>query len=246
MALSGVSRSGLVSLGSGGLLMNETNLRQWAVVLKRPLLFMIAILAIGYGAALLLERSGVDAFSTDVPRLAAELRAWGPWSALASIVMMVLHSALPLPGEIIALANGLIFGPILGAAITWIGAMLGAVVAFLTARAFGRNTASLPVDPHLQERVQRACTRPTTLLALRLAPVISFNLINYVAGLCGVGWWTFLWTTSIGILPMILGMSYFGQAMLDAPMWAWGLLAIFLALSPALASLILRRRVEKT
>ena len=38
--------------------------------------------------------------------------------------------------------------------------------------------------------------------AARLVPVISFNLINYAAGILHVSWWRFLWTTSLGILPI--------------------------------------------
>lgn len=203
--------------------------------------FAFAVFATGYGVQQVLGRAGVDVSTTDIPRLAEALRAWSPWSALASIGLMILHSALPLPGEIIALANAMIFGPTLGAVITWIGAMLGAIVAYVAARYLGKIQTPLPIDPRLQDRIQRACTRPTSLLVLRLIPVISFNLINYAAGLCGVGWWTFLWTTAIGILPMVFGISYFGQAMLDAPFWAWITLAIVLALMPVLASLRLFR-----
>jgi len=32
--------------------------------------------------------------------------------------------------------------------------------------------------------------------------VISFNLINYAAGLTTISWWTFTWATALGILPL--------------------------------------------
>ena len=40
----------------------------------------------------------------------ALIRSWGMWSAAGSIVIMILHSFVPLPAEIIAMANGMVFG----------------------------------------------------------------------------------------------------------------------------------------
>jgi uncharacterized membrane protein YdjX (TVP38/TMEM64 family) len=64
--------------------------------------------------------------------------SWGVWGVFASILLMVLHSFVPFPAEFVAIANGMCFGPVLGTAITWVGAMLGAVLAFALSRRFGR------------------------------------------------------------------------------------------------------------
>ena len=40
------------------------------------------------------------------------------------------------------------------------------------------------------------------LLLCRLVPLISFNVINFGAGLSAVSWWTFIWTTGVGIVPV--------------------------------------------
>ncbi len=42
----------------------------------------------------------------------------------------------------------------------------------------------------------------TFLLAVRLVPVISFNLVNFVLGCTTIGWWRFTWTTALGIVPV--------------------------------------------
>src|SRR3546814_5458492 len=64
--------------------------------------------------------------------------SWGHWGVLASIGLMVLHSFVPFPAEFVALANGMLYGPVWGTIITWIGAMLGAFLALCLSRAFGR------------------------------------------------------------------------------------------------------------
>src|SRR5580692_3963368 len=56
--------------------------------------------------------------------------SWGSWAALGSITLMVLHPILPFPAELIAAANGSLFGFLWGTAITWTGAMLGAALSF--------------------------------------------------------------------------------------------------------------------
>jgi uncharacterized membrane protein YdjX (TVP38/TMEM64 family) len=146
--------------------------------------------------------------------------AWGAWAPVASIALMVLHSFVPFPAELIAIANGMLFGPVWGTVVTWIGAMLGAALAFALARRFGK-----PLVDRLIVRkawaggeALHACCDARTLLLARLVPVISFNLINYAAGVLGVGWWRFLWTTSLGILPITVASVALGNQ-LTGPMW---------------------------
>ena len=51
--------------------------------------------------------------------------------------------------------------------------------------------------------------------------MISFNLINYAAGILHVGWWRFLWTTSLGILPITVASVVLGNQ-LTGPTWTRG------------------------
>jgi uncharacterized membrane protein YdjX (TVP38/TMEM64 family) len=139
-----------------------------------------------------------------VAELERLMAAWGPLAALASIALMVLHSFVPFPAEMLALANGMLFGPVWGTVVTWSGAMLGAFLAFGLARRFGRPLVERLVAARHRARIDTLSARrggPALLLS-RLIPVISFNLINYAAGLTTISWWTFTWATGLGILPI--------------------------------------------
>ncbi len=115
----------------------------------------------------------------------AEIKSWGNWAVAASIGLMIAHSLVPFPAEFVTFANGMLFGPLWGVVITWTGAMLGASLAFALARWFGRPF----VDALMNERHRAAMDRwmrrqgVGVLLLSRLMPLISFNVINYAAGL---------------------------------------------------------------
>jgi uncharacterized membrane protein YdjX (TVP38/TMEM64 family) len=189
------------------------------------LLALVALLLWG-----VLRASGIDLTALDERAAERLVASWGAWSAAASVMLMVAHSFVPLPAEIIPIANGMLFGPLLGIALTWLGAMLGAALSFALARWLGRPFVRLVLSEERAAAVARLSLRPGTLLLLRLVPLVSFNVVNYAAGLLGVPWWTFFWTTALGILPLTVALVLAGRAALRAPLWAWLLLALVLLL----------------
>lgn len=192
-----------------------------AAIVAAAMLLILA-LAVWRGCA----AAGIDVTALRSQDVESVVRGWGRWGWVASIGLMVLHSFLPLPAEIIALANGMLFGPVIGSALTWGGAMLGALLSFALARACGRPFLRLVLTEDQRRRLDRFDPGTGALLLARLVPVLSFNLVNYAAGLLGVPWWRFLWTTALGILPLTLVMVLMGGAMLRAPLWAWSGVAL--------------------
>ena len=137
-----------------------------------------------------------------------------------------------MPAEFLALAAGMTLGPLWGFVTIWVGAMLGAYLGFLLARAFGQPVLRLLVKPSRLERSQRWLQRIDIpiLLAVRLLPVLSFNLINFALGLTTISWWRFSWTTAVGIVPpATILMVTFGAHLND-----WRVLVLM-----ALAALLL-------
>lgn len=142
-----------------------------------------------------------------VRELAAWIRSWGMSAVLAAISLMVAHSFIPFPAELAAIANCVVFGPYAGFAVTWVGAMLGACIAFGLARRLGRPFVLSLSRGRYGDRIDKfdqwmARRGSLALLLCRLVPLISFNVINFGAGLSAVSWWTFIWTTGLGIVPV--------------------------------------------
>lgn len=157
------------------------------------------------------------------------IASWGMWAVAGSILLMVLHSFVPFPAELVAIANGMLFGPIWGTLITWSGAMLGAYLAFGLARWLGRPFVRSVVAPRHQDAIDRWALRQGggALFLSRFVPMISFNLINYAAGLTAISWWTFTWATGLGILPLTFLMVLMGDRLWSGELgpWLWLLLA---------------------
>lgn len=198
----------------------------------RPLAGMVAgvflLIALAVALWYALDVRGVHIATLTPTDVESFVEEWGAWSAVGSIALMVLHSFLPLPAEIIPIMNGMMFGHWLGIALTWIGAMLGAVLSFALARWLGRPFVRLVISERHWQRIEGFSVTPRALLLMRLVPLISFNLVNYAAGLLGVGWWTFLWTTALGILPLTILMVLIGGQILALPAWIWLLAGVIL------------------
>lgn len=159
----------------------------------------------------------------------AQIEAWGAAGVAVSIFFMILHSFIPFPAEFVAMANGMAYGPVWGTVVTWVGAMLGAYLAFGLARWLGRPFVQAVVPSKHHERIDGWTLRHggMALLLSRLLPVISFNLINYAAGLTAVSWWTFTWSTGVGILPITFLSVFMGDRLWagDTMAWLWFLAA---------------------
>ena len=171
------------------------------------------------------------------------IRSWGVWGIAASIGLMILHSFVPFPAEFLAIANGMVYGLVWGIVITWIGAMLGAFVAFGFARALGRPFIEILVAKknwHILDDWTTAHGAQIVFIS-RLIPVIAFNLINYATGLSRVSWWTFAWATGIGILPMVTLMVLIGDYVEVMTWETWLLVAV----CGVVLGLALRRQFHK-
>lgn len=172
------------------------------------------------GLVLLLLLAGAVGFavvelSLSPDELAQQLRATGAWAPLAVIALMILHSFIPFPAEILAICAGAVFGTVVGSVLVWVGAMLGALAAFGLSRKLGqkviRNWLSEAQSARLDGWTKEQGA--LTLLISRFIPVIAFNLINYAAGLTRVPLWTFVWTTGLGIVPITVLSAYLGAQM---------------------------------
>jgi uncharacterized membrane protein YdjX (TVP38/TMEM64 family) len=148
-----------------------------------------------------------------LPGVPDRVRALGPLGPIAFIGIYALATVAFVPGSVLTLAAGGIFGVGLGVVVVLAGATLGASLAFLIARYLARR----PVEQLLAGNARFAAIdravgrdgRKITFL-LRLSPVFPFNLLNYGLGLTQVRFVDFL-VASLGMLPGTLLYVYSGS-----------------------------------
>lgn len=167
--------------------------------------------------------------SGDIEDLAAQMRAFGVWSVLISTAMMILSAITLFPTDMPTLLNGIMFGPLKGFALTWAGAMIGANIAFALGRIIPQAQVEsyVGVDRLLKIRNWTARYGVPALLVTRMLPFMPFFVINYAASLFGVRWWTFNWTTGLGMAPPLLIVCLFGHGLVHIDDWMTGLSGIW-------------------
>ncbi len=143
----------------------------------------------------------------------------GVWAYVLAPLATAAVAILPIPAELPAITNGMLFGPLVGTAITWGGAMLGAVVSFELARWLGRPAAERVLSRSALARADSIASDAgwAGLLLARLVPFIAFTALNWGAGLTRIPRGRFLWTTAVGILPGAIVFTATG----------WGMTRIF-------------------
>ncbi len=126
----------------------------------------------------------------------------------------VAAAVLFVPGSVITLAAGALFGVVQGFIAVWIGANLGACAAFLLGRTLAREwverkVAENPKFVAMEEAVAKEGFK--IVLLLRLSPVFPFNFLNYALGLTKVSLSDYVLASLIGMIPGGLMYVYIGS-----------------------------------
>lgn len=118
-----------------------------------------------------------------------------------------------LPGSVLTLAGGAIFGPAMGTIYNLTGATIGATLAFLIARYLASDWVEQKTGGRLKQLKQGVETEAWRFVAFtRLVPLFPFNLLNYALGLTRIKLRHYIIATYICMLPGALAYTYLGYA----------------------------------
>jgi len=134
-------------------------------------------------------------------------------SVIAYIALYVLLSSLALPvSAVLTIAGGFLFGTVLGALYSNIGATIGSSISFLAIRYFIGTFIQVRFGDRLKS-FNREFQRHgySYLLSIHFVSVVPLFLINIFAALANVSFWTFVWTTTVGVMPGFLLYSFAGK-----------------------------------
>lgn len=139
----------------------------------------------------------------------------GPWGAVLFAAAYVPAAVLLVPGSLLTLGAGFVFGVVKGTVIVSLGSTAGAAAAFLVGRSIARGWVARQLAGRSKvAAIARAVETEgfKIVLLTRLSPVLPFNLLNYAFGVTAVPFRKYILASWIGMLPGTIMYVYLGSA----------------------------------
>lgn len=143
---------------------------------------------------------------------------------MAAIFYILIFTILPIfffPVVIIVLVGGALFGIWKGSLYTMIGVVLNTPIMYYMGRFLLKDFVRNFVDNHMSEKLSSAIYSDNqkvlslVLFIIRLSPIFSYNVVNYISGITEINFFYYLLTTFAGVVPGVLVFNYFGEAVLN-------------------------------
>ena len=172
---------------------------------------------------------------------AEALENWVNGAGAAGPVIYILIYALGtlffLPGSILTLTGGALFGPLIGTFVNLTGATVGALGSFLVARYLAHDWVANKTGGRVKTLMDGVENEGWRFVAfVRLVPLFPFNILNYALGLTPIKLLHYVVATYIFMLPGAIAYSYLGyvgreaiaggEGLIQKGMLALGLLAL--------------------
>jgi uncharacterized membrane protein YdjX (TVP38/TMEM64 family)/rhodanese-related sulfurtransferase len=171
-----------------------------------PARILVAAAVVGMIAAAYVYRDRLDV---------AALEQWVTGAGIAGPLVFVgvyaLGTVLFLPGSVLTLAGGALFGPVAGTFYNLTGATLGAAFAFLVARYLAQDWVTRKAGGRMKQLLDGVDAEGWKFVAfVRLVPLFPFNLLNYALGLTRIRLLHYLLASYLFMLPGALAYTYLG------------------------------------
>jgi uncharacterized membrane protein YdjX (TVP38/TMEM64 family) len=176
--------------------------------------YLLLVLVLVAAVALAVFARGRVDLADALPALVSYARGAGAMGIVLFAVAYVVSAVALLPGAVLTLAAGFVYGPLLGMAIVSPVSVLAATCAFLLGRTVARDwirrrVADQPRFAAVDEAVGREGFKIVALL--RLSPLLPFNLLNYALGLTKVRLRDYVLASWLGMLPGTALYVYLGS-----------------------------------
>ncbi|MDO8480784.1 MAG: TVP38/TMEM64 family protein [Nanoarchaeota archaeon] len=211
------------------------HLNQGAAYARTHWIFVVLLLVLIAWATLSYVQKGVlhSLVNTDMDRLVEFINHFGAYSWVVFVLLTILEVVIaPLSPIVLNIAGGVLFGVFWGGTLSLIGNIIGASIAFLLARKYGKRLVEEHIDPKAQEKFDAFTLKygAYALFFLRINPLTSTDIFSYLAGLTGMRMRNAVFATALGLAPWIYIKTYFGGEFVARIPW---LGAVFLSFGMA-------------
>ena len=154
----------------------------------------------------------------DVQEVLRSILNWisllGPWRLVLFAILYIIATISLLPGFVLTLGAGALFGVIWGSILVSLSSISGASLAFLIGRHLARDWVEKKIRGNQKfEAIDRAVAREGWKIVglTRLSPIFPFNLVNYAFGLTQIKLKDYFFASWIGMLPGTFMYVYIGS-----------------------------------
>ncbi len=173
----------------------------------RRLVVIAAVVALAFAFTVFDVRAGLRG-------TLAWIEGLGAWGPVLFVLLYVAATVLFLPGSILTLGAGALFGVGWGSAIVSAGSVLGATAAFLAGRYLARDWVAKKIAGNAAfAAIDRAVAAEGWKIVglTRLSPAFPFSLLNYAFGLTQVKLRDYVLASWIGMMPGTVMYVYVGS-----------------------------------
>jgi len=177
----------------------------------QTLLLAVAVIAAFVGLYLVVRRYAPFVF--DAQALRTWIAGFGIFAPLVFIVLQATQVVVaPIPGQVVALVAGYLFGPVYGTIYSLTGVLIGSAVAFSLAKRYGRSFVERVIADEVIDRFDAFVERVGVpgLFAFVIIPGLPDDAICFLSGLTTWRLRTFIAVIAVGRLPAYVITVYAG------------------------------------
>ena len=143
---------------------------------------------------------------------------FGIFGPLSIIVVIILETVIaPIPGTIVPIVIGVLYGVWPGMLYAWVGNVTGSIIAFWISRKFGRPIVERFIHSDKIKRYDGFLHRNRVLIWLVYAvPIFPIDMISFIIGLSSIKFKRFLVIVSVGFTINLLILTFFGERLLES------------------------------
>lgn len=161
----------------------------------------------------------------NVAALESWIKAAGALGPALYIAVYAMATVVFLPGSVLTLAGGALFGPAWGTLYSLTGATLGATAAFLIARYLASDWVHHKAGGWTKQLIEGVEKEGWRFVAfVRLVPLFPFNLLNYALGLTRIQLAVYILASYVFMFPGALAYTYLGYVGREAVAGGEGLI----------------------
>jgi uncharacterized membrane protein YdjX (TVP38/TMEM64 family) len=159
-------------------------------------------------------------FNLDADSAVSFLSQYKVWAIIIYILIMILEVVLaPIHPFLLYVIGGILFGPLVATIFAVVGGIIGGIIAFYIAKRWGRKWVESKVPEGKRKTFDKFSKKygGWAMFLLRLNPLTSTDLWNYIAGISKIGFWPYIIGTTFGLIPATIIQVYLGIPIKNNP-----------------------------